>query len=283
MENLYVQRYQGEMLYTGGMGVRRLTLRNVRSENTNGSTFNLYGAQLLVEDCEFGGPSRFWMELTSRQNGCGWQENEMVVRNCYFHGAQVGGGSICPTQTDGRSYSFTFEGNTFEECYMVFGIYGTVGPVVIRNNDILGSRIMQFRIWGNSETNWNRNVTFEGNRVTDGSFLWIGNAAPDDWSHTGDVTIRNNVFDGQGTDMDMVVYGNGNKDGWTIENVLVEGNSFTQCRMPRWDGVWDGDQPLFRNNTYSDAGQVHGQTVFNLAPSSAMITPSCDQAEVYAS
>src|SRR5262249_40059284 len=111
LQDIYVHSYRGEVLYTGGAGVGKLTVTRVKSEDSNASTFNLYGAQLLVRNSEFG-KARFWMELFARTNTGGFSSNQMVFRNNYFHDNNADAG-ISITQGDGSAMKFVFENNRF--------------------------------------------------------------------------------------------------------------------------------------------------------------------------
>src|SRR5262249_33500320 len=136
LQDVYVHSYRGELLYTGGMSVGRVTLLRVTSEDSNASTFNLYGAQISVKDSEFG-RARFWMELLARANEGGYSTNQMIFTNNYFHDNNADAG-ISIAQGDGSAMSFVFDKNRFTRSSgILLGLFGGVGgPVKFTNNTV---------------------------------------------------------------------------------------------------------------------------------------------------
>jgi hypothetical protein len=259
----------------------KLTVRNVKMAGTNGSDFNLYAADLLVENCEFGGPSRFWAELTARANQMNSPMNQCVFRNNSFHDA-VGATGIAITQGDFQRYSFTFSNNTFTRASSgIFGLYGGVaGPVSISGNTIDScNTVLEFGQapgWINSPVT--ANVTMEANTITHGMSLvsFFGSQS--------NIVVRNNTFSGKDPGnkglSTAVVYG-----AATIHSALVEGNSFTDCRTPEQSAGIDGERPFFRNNRYLNVERRDRQGSFGISSAgepwaSPFITPHFEEVQL---
>lgn len=278
LERLYVHHYRGEILYCGGMGMGRLVVREVRMAHTNGSDFNLYGADLLVEGCQFDGPSRFWMELTARANQGGYAGNRTVVRNCTFRDA-VGATGIAVTQGDFQPYEFTFENNSFrDDPSGVFGFYGGVaGPVRIADNTIVNcGTVLEFGQapgWVSSPAN--ANVTFENN-TADSCGMLVSFFAT-----ARNVMVRNNRFTGRSAvspgSSTAVVYGAAD-----LSDAVVQGNTFANCRTPEQSAGITGERPLFAGNVYVNVESRDQQGWFGLSNtepwSPRLITPHFEYA-----
>lgn len=273
IENVYVHRFKGELLYTGGMHVGKLTLRHVRSEDTNASTWNLYGAEALMDSCEFGGPCRFWAEACARANQIGYPHSGAVFRDCHFHDARGDNGAIALAQGDSKTYSYTFERCRFENTagYGLFMFCGGVaGPVIIRDNIIRncdGTRIHGFGAvldfeWGggtvdsskvNSHIEFAHNTVYSsGGPLIDMSGSWIGKMGPEVIRH---VAVKDNVFHGSDS-TEVMTYGA--QPSWNdhemteirMEDVSVTGNTFIHCKPPRQIGPVLGEGPVIKDNTY---------------------------------
>jgi len=281
LENLYVHHYRGEILYVGGMSVGKMTVRNVKTGNTNGSNFNLYAADLLVENCEFGGPSRFWAELLSRQNQGGYSTNRMLFRNNKFWNvldSRINAAQIAICQGDSRPYSITFDHNEIRDCPDVFGFYkGVGGPVTITNNTITNcGTVVVFGYsggWINSEVN--ANITVEGNTIKQGESLVAFSR-----NRATDVVLRDNRFTGKlptnvGTSTAVIV-----EDGANIDRTRVENNTFRDCRTPAQDGKLIGERPLFRNNTYRATEPHEEQGITAITTASPLVTPRYEEVKI---
>jgi hypothetical protein len=272
LENLYVHHYRGEILYVGGMGMGHLTVRNVRAENTNGSDFNLYAAALLVENCTFGGPSRFWMELSARANQGGYPENRAVFRHNVYRDA-VGATAIVMCQGDFQPYAFVFDSNTISNCPGAFAAYGGVaGPVTITNNTISNcGTVLEFGQapgWINS--NASANITMEGNTITGGGLLVSFYATQ------RNITVHNNDFTGKSsTDLGQstaVFYGAAD-----LLNTRIEANVLRNCRTPEQTAGITGTRPLFVNNTYQNVERRWGQGLSWVNPGTPLATPKFEE------
>jgi hypothetical protein len=279
LENLYVHHYRGEVLYVAGMSVGKMTVRNVKLANTNGSDFNLYAADLLVENCEFAGPSRFWAELLARPNQAGFPQNRMVFRNNKFWNVvdpKIVNAQIAICQGDFKTYSMTFDHNEIRDCPDVFGFYkGVAGPITITNNKITNcGKVVTFGYsggWINSDMN--ANITVANNTIVNGTALvaFTRNRAEN-------VVLRNNKFTGKsptnvGLSTSVIV-----EDGAEISNTTVENNTFKDCRLPEDGGSVTGQWPLFRNNTYRNTGRNDGQATTVVSP---LVTPHCEDVKIF--
>ncbi|WP_156176316.1 Ig-like domain-containing protein [Hymenobacter terrenus] len=280
LQNLYVHHYRGEILYTGGPNVGRLHVNNVRTENTNGSDFNLYGADLLVENCEFGGPSRFWMELLARPNQGNYATDQAVIRNNYYHDA-LGGTGIVLTQGDYLPYEFTFENNRIENgSFGAWGLYGGVaGPVNIAHNTITNCAgpVLEFgEAPGWLNNGGSANVTFEHNTITKSASLVSF------FAKQRNIAVRNNTFTGYSAAnpglSTSVFYGASD-----LINGVVEGNLFTNCRTPEQTTGIGNERPLFRNNSYANAEWRELQGYYNITPGNLNVTPHFEYIAIAAS
>jgi hypothetical protein len=275
LENLYVHHYKGEILYCGGFGMGKLTVKNVKMAETNGSDFNLWGSELLVENCEFGGPSRFWIEIGARQSQNSNVSNKAIFRNNTFHDAKVDGASIVMTQGDFNPYAITFENNTITDAFGVFGVFGLYGgvggPINIKNNNI--SNCSGIILGTAYTTNWinsgsNKNVTMENNTIVGGSYLayYAGFAE--------NFVVKNNTFEG----LHSVVYA---PYGPLLGNVF-EGNTIINARTCEEEsGIQPYTRPLFKDNIYVNCYGRVGQGTFYINAASRLITPRCEQVVVY--
>jgi hypothetical protein len=278
LENLYVHHFRGEIMYVGGMGMGTLTVRNVKMGNTNGSDFNLYGANLLVERCEFGGPSRFWCELSARQNQGGYPNNQAVFRNNVFDSA-VGATAIVMCQGDFQPYAFVFDSNRISNsAYGAFAFYGGVaGPVTITNNTItnISGGALEFGYApGSINSSKNANVTFTNNTVARGGCL------ANFYASAESVVVRDNKFfgktPGSNNGATAVFYG-----AITCHNTSVENNTFTDCRTPEQTATVTGERPLFGANTYVNNERRDQQASYWISAAAPKVTPHFEQVAVF--
>jgi hypothetical protein len=278
LENLYVHHFRGEIMYVGGMGMGSLTVRNVKMGNTNGSDFNLYGADLLVEHCEFGGPSRFWCELSARQNQGGYPNNRAIFRNNVFKDA-VGATAIVMCQGDFLPYAFVFDSNHISNStYGAFAFYsGVAGPVTITNNTItdIGGGALEFGYSpGSINSSKNANVTFTNNTITRAGCL------ANFYASAESVFVRNNQFTGKivgsNNGATAVFYG-----AITCHNTFIENNTFTDCRTPEQTASVTGERPLFGGNTYINNERRDQQAFYWISAAAPKITPHFEQVAVF--
>lgn len=289
LENIYVHHYRGEVMYVGGINTGKLTVRNVTSGNTNASCCNLAASELLVENCDFGGPSRFWIEMGTRESLSLNTSNKAVFRNIDFHDAKEDKGLININQGDHSSYEVIFEENTIEADGMgVFRIEGGIGgPVTIRNNTLNNTGIVfrAFKGYGWILDPRNSNLTVENNIISNGGSL------AEFYSSADNVLIKGNTFVGKGVDQSYSVrYGAGDEEGGVYENIRIEENEFSDCAAPEenydvGDGAGihaDSERPFFVNNVYTDCNKRVGQSIFTISSSSPKVTPHYEEMEVFA-
>jgi hypothetical protein len=220
-------------------------LERVKSEDSNASTLNLYGAQLLVQNSEFG-KARFWMELVALRNTAGYPFNRMIFRNNYFHDNNADAG-ISITQGDGSMNEFVFDSNRFARSSgILLGLFGGVGgPVSFTNNDIADVKSWILAFAANGNTPYNANLLFSRNVINRAFGLTYL-----EYSDIRGITISDNSFHGLSktspSDSESVLFGSGAK----LSNVTIANNEFNDCRKPRETGPFPGDTPQFFNNTF---------------------------------
>ncbi len=204
---------------------------------------------MLVEDCKFAGPSRFWIEYSPRRNQSNFPVNRAVFRRNRIHNVvtpAIGEAQIVFTQGDGLDHEVLLEDNDIRDCPDVFAFYcGAGGPVTIRDNTLTdcGTALSFGVAPGYINTNDNTRVTFENNRVERGRMLVYF------FAQASAVAVRDNVFIGKDAAnlglSTAVFYGVG-----VIANNTVERNVFMHCRTPEQTAGIEGQRPLFRDNRY---------------------------------
>ena len=245
LENLYVHAYRGEVLYSAGDNMWHMTVRNVKVEDSNGSCFNLWAANGLIENCEFG-KSRFWIELTARPNTGGYPDNIMTFRNNSFHDNNADAGVSFGQGLD-TAMHFVFDSNTFTATQnnMLFGIFGGVaGPVEITNNIIsgVGSWVMYFAV--HDAVANNGNILFSHNTITNAQGF-----ASFQYENIHDVTLDNNDFSGTSVSNPAASESTPYGSGANLTRIVISNNTFRNCRVPRNTGAFTGTAPTFTNNT----------------------------------
>ncbi|MCS6848945.1 MAG: right-handed parallel beta-helix repeat-containing protein [Anaerolineae bacterium] len=269
LERVWVHSYRGEVIYAGGMGLGRVTVRGIRSEDTNASTFNMTGV-LSVEDSYFG-KSRFWIEIGTHFAG-----KSGVFRNNTFKDA-ARDGAIALAQGDGSVQPYTFENNRFENCggaTFYFG-GGVGGPVQIRNNTFVGCGGIFTGYAPNPLPGGrpeNQNITFENNTLEGGGYLAYF------FGTDRNIVVRGNTFRNPQPNKaaaTAVFYCCGNYQG-----VVVENNTFINMRGPEQTAAFGGERPLFRNNRYQDIEIRDGQGGAALYGNNGYLRPLFEQSWV---
>jgi hypothetical protein len=235
-ENINVHSYRGEVLYSGGFGLNRVTLTNVKVADTNASDFNLCASDLLVQNSEFGGPCRFWAELYCRTD-VGNKEG-LRFTNCNFHDAVGNYGIAFAYENrffkEDQVYPVTFDHNSFSNAPIGVFLFANAqtGPFYINNNtfDNCGGQItddpkydktfgaiMDFETNDNSKDIPISNVYFENNKVTNmnlGPFIDMRRT----WCVPGvssikNLVIKDNYFEGKNAsnpaEVASILYGAG--------------------------------------------------------------------------
>jgi hypothetical protein len=267
IDHVWVHSYKGEVIYAGGMGLGRVTVTGIRSEDTNGSTYNIT-ANATVTGSEFG-KSRFWIEIGTMFKG-----KAGTFTNNVFHDANVDG-AIALAQGDLGDQPYLFENNRFERCpgasFLFVG--GVGGPVTIRNNTFTDCAGIETSSYGHPTTDpagQNQKIAFEGNTLTGGGFLvnLLG--------HGRDLSIKGNTFTNPKTD----------KGAATaafycctdLTSGVIESNTFDNMRTPeQTSGISAGERPLFRSNTYKNAETRFAQGHTQISSGSPTITPVFEQ------
>lgn len=252
LQDFYIHRYKGEVIYAGGERMQRIRLTRVKSEDTNASTYNLTGVA-IVEDSEFG-LSRFWIEI-----GTAFSGKSGYFRNNYFHDARSGTG-IALAQGDGLPQPYTFVNNRFENCVGVLGVYGGVGgPIMVSDNTITNCTGRFFEGGAAPNTvvaglSLNQNIMVERNTLTNvGTFAQLG-------SRLTNVTFSNNRFTGRGDvgGSRTVIIGSGG----TFNNINFFDNRLNNALAPVASGGFFGFHPFFAGNTYTNINtQTTGRTL----------------------
>jgi hypothetical protein len=267
IERVWVHSYRGEVIYAGGSGLGQVSIRSVKSEDTNASTYNIT-ANATVENSEFG-KSRFWIEIGTR-----FTNKAATFRNNYFHDASVDG-AIALVQGDLGNQPYRFEGNRFERCVGAGFIFtgGVGGPVAISNNTFLQCGGLAIATAPMSDTPQNQNITFENNILTDGPFL------ANFFAVGRNITIRNNTFNNtraaKGASTAAFICCS------TLDRVVIENNVFRNMRAPENSAeITAGERPLFRGNQYINAELRDGQGLTRMSSGSRVVRPIYEEARI---
>jgi hypothetical protein len=267
LERVWVHSYKGEVIYAGGMGLGRVTVTGIRSEDTNGSTYNIT-ADATVTDSEFG-KGRFWIEIGTMFKG-----KAGTFTNNVFHDANVDG-AIAHAQGDLGEQPYLFENNRFTSCpgasFLFVG--GVGGPVTIRNNTFTDCGGIETSSYGHATTDpagQNQKITFESNTLTGGGFLvnLLG--------HGKDISVKGNTFINPKSDKGAATaafYCCTDLTGGVIDD-----NTFDNLRTPEQTaGISAGERPLFQGNTYKNAETRFAQGHTQISAASPTITPVFEQ------
>jgi hypothetical protein len=267
IERVWVHSYKGEIIYAGGLGLGKVTVVGIRSEDTNGSTYNIT-ADATVSDSEFG-KGRFWIEI-----GTMFQGKAGTFTNNHFHDANVDG-AIALAQGDLGNQPYVFENNRFDNCpgssFLFVG--GVGGPVTIRNNTFTACGGIGTSSYGHATTDpagQNQKITFEGNALSGGAFL------ANFFGHGRDISVKGNTFTNPKADKGAstaAVY-----CGTDLTNAVVENNTFDNMRAPEQScPITTGERPLFRSNTYKNAEVRFAQGHTQISVASPTVTPLYEQ------
>lgn len=270
LEDIYVHRYRGEVIYVGGLGMKRLHLNRVKSEDTNASTYNVT-ADAIVENSEFG-LSRFWIEI-----GTAFQGKSGTFRNNIFHSAR-GGQGIALAQGDGLEQPYTFINNRFSDCVGVFGFYGGVGgPIRITNNTASNCPTGSFVQFGTAPNTVvaglriNKNIVVQDNSVSGfRQFVTLG-------GQVDNLLVQTNTF--RSADLatsSSVVYG----AAGDYKAIKIANNQFYETRPPSLNALnFVGTRPLFSGNSYNI---LSGPTYSNVVANGTVVTPVYELFRVHA-
>lgn len=252
LEDIHVHRYRGEVIYVGGLGMKRLHVNRVKSEDTNASTYNAT-ADAIVENSEFG-LSRFWIEI-----GTAFQGKSGIFRNNIFHSARSGQG-IALAQGDGLNQPYTFTNNRFSDCVGVFGFYGGVGgPIRIADNTASNCPTGSFVQFGTAPNTVvaglriNKNIVVERNTIEGfGKFAQLG-------GQIDNMLMQFNTFRAAAfASSASVIYG----AAGNYKNIRILNNAFSDTRYPTLNAqVFVGTRPLFAGNTYNLSNGFTGSNV----------------------
>ncbi|HYX35180.1 MAG TPA: hypothetical protein VE954_18955 [Oligoflexus sp.] len=275
LERIWVHSYKGEVIYNGGAGMGKLTIRGIKSEDTNASTYNVTPAiGSIVEDSEFG-KGRFWIEI-----GTLFAAKGTEFRNNRFHDAQADG-AIALAQGDLSTQPYIFTSNRFENCpgsaFLIAG--GVGGPVDILHNEFINCGGIQTSSYNGgplSPNGMNQNITIESNDFINPKYLFYF------YQHGKNIKIRrNNVrnLTNSSTQTTAIF-----SCATVLENVLIENNRFENVRAPEaaCSPAAIG-MPLFSNNLYAKVEVREGQGFRYLDQTDSMIVPIFEQAFVSAS
>lgn len=241
LQDFYIHRYKGEVIYGGGERLGRVRLTRVKSEDTNASTYNLTGAA-IVEDSEFG-LSRFWIEV-----GTAFANKSGYFRNNYFHDGRSGAG-IGLAQGDGLTQPYTFVNNHFANCVGVLGVYGGVGgPITFTDNtiencvgDVFAGGVAPNTVVAGLALS--ENIIIARNQANNvATFARLA-------GQLRNVEVRDNTFVGRGTGggTGTVIMGSGGN----LTNITVLNNRFSNGLAPIATGGFTGFNPLFVGNSYT--------------------------------
>lgn len=307
LKNLYVHSYRGEILYSGGMMSGKIIVKGCKMADTNGSCFNLYGAELLVDSTECSGPTRFWVELLARESPFGYPQTKTSFTNCVFKNA-VGAQGFVICQGDNTNASYTITNNTFSDAplglFMFMG--GIVGPIMISDNKIINcggdtikssGNIIDFEFGGGTvnpkDNHWIKNLTFKNNSIEkSGDFISLKGSWDGKPMILENIKINNNVFAGKEKSApcstQSVIYGESRSwydksiNNCQMTNVEIYDNIFKDCAVPVQIGKVIGNRPLFSGNKYINTCKPM-ESNLSLNKNQSIISPKYEEINVHTS
>ncbi|HEY3372365.1 MAG TPA: hypothetical protein VGK10_16035 [Prolixibacteraceae bacterium] len=307
LKNLYIHRYRGEILYSGGMMSGRIIVKGCKMADTNGSCFNLYGAELIVDSTECSGPTRFWVELLARESPFGYPETKTSFTNCVFKNA-VGAQGFVICQGDNTKASYTISNNIFSDAPLgVFAFMGGIaGPIMISDNKIINcggdtikssGNIIDFEFGGGTvnpkENHWIKNLTFKNNNIEkSGDFISLKGSWDGIPMVLENIKIHNNVFAGKNPAApcftQSVIYGESRSwydksiNNCQMTNVEISDNIFKDCDMPFQIGKVIGNRPLFSGNKYINTCKPLASNL-TFSKNKSIISPMYEEINVHTS
>jgi hypothetical protein len=245
IDSVYVHDFRGELIYAGGAGIGKVTISNTKLHSSNASMLSL-DAELTVSNCEFSQTANAWVENAPISANKSYFFENSTFRDSIHYGLVIAQGKfpdnhnikitncsfynsiagICPF---GGSSHFLIENNTFVDCGSALFTSGENRNIKFYSNEILSKEraVISVNIWGKL-----KNIHVKDNLQKSNDF--------------------NNI------QVPCVVYfGN-------LQNIIIENNTFKNCRTPEQSAPLSNERPLFRNNQYVDVERRDLQGIANL-------------------
>lgn len=230
IDSVDVHDFRGELIYAGGSGVGKVTILNTRLRNSNASMLSL-DADLTVRNCEFSKTANAWVENAPISPNKFYYFYKCTFKNSIHNGLVLAQGQF-PSGHKQTITNCSFYNSPSGVC-----TFGGVSNLLIKEN-VFTDCVSAFLT---SEEN--RNIKFVNNKVigktkpvTTASFL----------GKISNVIIRNNYHKCSNNlpNIACIFYFG------DLQNIVVEGNTFENCRTPEQSAELTRERPLFRTNKY---------------------------------
>lgn len=225
-----VHDFRGELIYAGGSGVGKVTILNTKLRNSNASLLSLE-AELTVRNCEFSKTATAWVENAPISPNKSYYFYNCTFKNSIYHGLVLAQGQF----SSGHKQTVTdcsFYNSPSGVC-----AFGGISNLLIKENVFTDCD----NAFVTSEEN--RNIKFINNKVI-GKTKSVTTANL--FGKISNVTIRENYHKCTDSIPDIACvfyYGD-------LRNIVIERNTFENCRTPEQSARLTRERPLFRTNRY---------------------------------
>jgi hypothetical protein len=242
IERVDIHDFRGEVVYGGGNGLKRLTIRNCRIANSQADLMSLT-ADLLCEDTIFDRTA-----IAYAENSMILADAAMIFRRCTFsrsdrHGvvlAQSPRTLAIPPGISGLIEHCTFSDSPEGVC-----LFGGDADVVVRDNRFTDVVKPLFVSADNVRCEFSYNV-IRGVTTPCG----IANL----WAQQRDFNIHHNLLvnaNGLGRDGTSIIYSD------DLSGIRFENNTVVHGRTPEQSSALVAERPRFRRNVYEDSKDRH--------------------------
>lgn len=230
IDSVYVHDFKGEVIYAGGSGVGKVTVSNTKLHRSNGSLLSL-DAELTVTNCEFSQTANAWVENAPVSPNKSYFFSNCVFKDSIANGLVIAQGHF-PFDRKQTITNCSFHNSTAGVC-----IFGGTSNFVIKNNKFVDCNNALIT------SGENRNIEFSSNEIKGVTKLVV---TANIFGTLSNVLIKNNHHIGANNleKIACIFYFD------NLENIVIEYNTFENCRTPEQVAVITNERPLFRNNQY---------------------------------
>lgn len=230
VDSVDVHDFKGEVIYGGGDGIKKVTISKTKLSSSNASMLSL-DADLTVTECEFYQTAMAWVENAPISPNKNYNFYKCVFKDSRYQGLVIGQGNFA------NNHKIVISNCSF--CNSPAGVcaFGGISNLTIKNNIFNDCKNSLF-IAGN-----NRDIEFSFNEIN-GKNTEVTSANLAD--SLMNVSIKNNVLkcaDRLAKVACVFYWGN-------LQNIVIENNTFENCRTPEQSSILTKERPLFRNNRY---------------------------------